>query len=290
MNITVASGKGGTGKTTIAVNLALALAEEGDQKVRLLDCDVEEPNAAHFMDVTPKFYQDVSLQIPSFDQEVCTRCGKCGEFCSFHALAVLPKKVMLFPELCHGCGGCALICPVQAVTEVKRPIGKLDTASLDSSLDFLQGVLNTGEAMATPVIRELKKELEENSVNILDAPPGNACPVIETLRGADFCVLVTEPTPFGLSDLKITVEILSGLNVPFGVVINREGIGDARIRDFCEKEKIPLLMEIPWDRRIAEAYSRGIPFIQELPEFREGFLKLYQQIQELTGSVKVVRS
>ena len=284
MKISVASGKGGTGKTTIAVNLALSLLEE--YEVQLLDCDVEEPNAALFLEMKPEFLKNVSLKNPVFDEETCTLCGKCGKFCAYHAIAVLPKKVLFFPELCHGCGGCEIICPVGAISETERPIGKIEHAKA-GNFEFLQGVLKPGEAMATPVIRELKKKIREDRITILDSPPGNACPVIETMRDSDFCVLVTEPTPFGLSDLKITIEILRSLAIPFGVVINRDGIGDQRTEEFCQKEGIEVLMKIPEDKRIAHSYSLGVPFTYELPEFCARFIAMYQRINELVAGSDV---
>ena len=278
MNITIASGKGGTGKTTVAVNLALSLQDE--MELELLDCDVEEPNAALFLRALPGPHRDVSLRIPVFDEDRCDHCGKCGKFCAYHAIAVLPEKVLFFPELCHGCGGCEIVCPQGAISETTRSIGKIEKAE-DGGLRFFQGVLNPGEAMATPVIRELKKEADPEKLTILDSPPGNACPVIETLRDSDFCLLVTEPTPFGLSDLRITVEILRSLGTPFGIIINRDGMGDEKTEEFCQVEEIPLLMKIPEDRRIAHAYSRGVPFVDELPEYRAEFQKLFKTIEQL---------
>ena len=287
MNLAIASGKGGTGKTTVAVNLALALA--GEQEVQLLDCDVEEPNAALFLDLEPEKIRDVTLNNPIFDQEKCTHCGKCGEFCAFHAIAVMPEKVLFFPGLCHDCGGCELVCPEDAISWAERPIGVLQGAS-KGGLHFIQGVLEPGEAMATPVIRALKKEILQEGINILDSPPGNACPVIEVVRDSEFCLLVTEPTPFGLSDLKLTVSLLRELGRPFGVIINRDGMGDARTEEFCELEGIPVLMKIPEDRRIAQAYSKGVPLIEDLPEYRERFLELFEKLEKLvTGTTQEVK-
>jgi len=282
MKIAVASGKGGTGKTTVAVNLALSLAENG-HTIQLLDCDVEEPNASLFLNIVPTRIRGVYLKNPVFDKERCTYCGKCAEFCQYNAIAVLPERVLLFAELCHGCGGCSLVCPEKAITEKEREIGKIEKAET-KGIEFIQGVLNVGEAMATPVIRELKKETKEGRTTILDSPPGNACPVIETVRETDFCILVTEPTPFGLSDLKITVEVLRSLQVPFGVVVNRDGVGDDRIEKFCQREKIPLLLKIPESKELAHAYSRGVPFVEVLPVFKEKFVKLYKDIQEQEGT------
>ena len=284
MNIAIASGKGGTGKTTVAVNLALALAEE--QKVQLLDCDVEEPNAALFLDLELEKLRDVTLNNPVFDEEKCTNCGKCGKFCAYHAIAVLPEKVLFFPGLCHDCGGCALVCPEDAISWAERPNGTLQGASKDG-LHFVQGELQPGEAMATPVIRALKREIWEEGVSILDSPPGNACPVIEVVRDADYSVLVTEPTPFGLSDLRLTVALLREMSRPFGVIINRDGEGDNGVEEFCKEEGIPVLMKIPEDRRIAQAYSKGLSLIQEFPEYRERFLELFRKLEKLVKETKV---
>ncbi len=274
MIISVASGKGGTGKTTIATSLALSVGE-----VQFLDCDVEEPNGHIFLKPQINIWLSVGIPVPEVDQSKCTFCGKCAEICEFNAIVVIKKKVLFFPELCHGCGGCSYICPENAIKEVERKIGVIERGNSDK-IDFIHGILNVGEPMAPPLIRQVKKRLHNNSNSIIDASPGTSCPVVEAVKESDFCLLVTEPTPFGLNDLKLAVEMLRKLTIPFGVVINCADIGDAEVEKYCEREDIPVLMSIPWDRRIAEAYSRGIPLIEALPEFQNRFSQLYSTIRE----------
>ncbi|MFX1534017.1 MAG: ATP-binding protein [Promethearchaeota archaeon] len=275
MKIAIASGKGGTGKTTVATNLATSLGH-----VQLLDCDVEEPNSHLFLQsLKLKKTDDVFIQVPVIDESKCTFCGKCAEFCAYNALAVVPKKVLFFPELCHGCGGCTLICPEDAISEEKRSIGILEAGRLES-LEFYHGIMNPGEAMATPVIKALKKKMDPSKPSILDSPPGAACPVIETVRDSDYCILVTEPTPFGLHDLKIAVKIVQSLGIPHGIIINRDGIGDDRVEEYCKEENIPILMKIPDNREIAHLYSKGIIFSQGMSEWKEKFIALYKRIKE----------
>jgi MinD superfamily P-loop ATPase len=290
MRIAVASGKGGTGKTTIAVNLALSIATsscaERPADVKFLDCDVEEPNAAIFLKPTLEHEQDVGLMTPEVDLDLCTYCGRCGEVCAYHAIAVLGEQVLVFPQLCHGCGSCTTNCPEGAIREVLRPTGTVSWGSIpETDIFFGQGEMNVGEAMATPIIREMKHRFitdEDQEVVILDAPPGNACPVVETLRGVDFALLVTEPTPFGLHDLRLAVELATvELNLPVGVAINRDGIGDTGVERFCEEAGIPILMRIPMDRRIAEAYADGITLIRAQPDYRDAFAALYRQISQI---------
>jgi len=274
MNIAVASGKGGTGKTTIAVNMALSLGD-----VQLLDCDVEEPNANIFLNAKMEKSEDVTVMIPEIDKERCDYCGRCSDFCMYNALAVVPSKVLVFPELCHSCGGCQLVCPRDAVSYQERVIGRIEHGHA-KGLDFYHGILDVGEAMVLPVIKALKKKVDNNKRVILDAPPGTSCPVIETIRGSDYCILVTEPTPFGLHDLKLAVEVVKHLYLPFGVIINCDGIGDKKVELYCRNEKIPVLMKIPYSKEIAQLYSKGIPFVNELSVWREEFIKLFKQIQE----------
>jgi len=275
MIVSVASGKGGTGKTTIATSLALSLGE-----VQFLDCDVEEPNAHIFLKSQIDERISVGIPVPEVDKSKCNYCGKCAEVCEFNAIVVIKKKVLIFPELCHGCGGCSYVCPEKAINEVEREIGVIEKGSL-GKIDFIHGVLNVGEPMAPPLIRQVKKHVNSKDA-IIDASPGTSCPVVEAVNGSDFCLLVTEPTPFGLNDLRLAVEMLRKLTIPFGVVINCADIGDEEVERYCGSEGIPILMTIPWDRRIAEAYSKGIPLIEALPEYKSRFSQLYGEIRRLS--------
>ena len=256
MKIVIASGKGGTGKTTLAVNLAAALAAE--EPVGLLDCDVEEPNCHLYLRPSFTPSKAVGTPVPVVDEQTCTGCGLCAAACEFNALLALPAVPMLLPELCHGCGVCAYVCPEKAISETQREIGLIGDGKVDD-IYLRWGQLNIGEARSTPVIDAVKDLSDAPALGtvIIDAPPGVACPAVETLRGADFAVLVTEPTPFGLHDLKLAVQTALAMNIPCGVVINRAGLGDSRVEDFCAAEAIPILLQIPDDRRIAEACSRG---------------------------------
>jgi MinD superfamily P-loop ATPase len=269
MILAVASGKGGTGKTTVSVNLAHMLGS----KVQLLDCDVEEPNAHLFLQAEPKEQAVVTIPVPQVDEVLCNGCGECAKFCEYHAIVSFGTTPLLFPEMCHGCGGCAMVCPKKAIGEIDKRIGMVETA-LAQNITLIQGRLDVGMAMAPPLIRAVKARLQEGMPAILDAPPGTSCPVIATLRGSDFVVLVTEPTPFGLHDLKLAVNMVHELGLPFGVVVNRFGVGDNRVHEFCSEQRIPVLLEIPDDRRIAEAYSRGELIVDALPEYRGLFQSL----------------
>ncbi|MCW4025162.1 MAG: ATP-binding protein [Candidatus Bathyarchaeota archaeon] len=274
MIISVASGKGGTGKTSVAVNMALSVGN-----LQLLDCDVEEPNAHLLLhpEITRK--EPVYTQIPKVDQQLCNGCGECAKTCQFHALFVAAKNVMIFPELCHSCGGCALVCPQKAITWEKHEIGTLNFGKTDS-LELVFGELTVSKPLAIPVIKAVKNQLNPETNVIVDSPPGTSCSFVETVRGSDFCILVTEPTPFGLHDLTIAVEVLRRLSVPFGVVVNRAGVGDRKLYQYCQDEGIQILLEIPYDRRIAELYSRGTAFVLEMPQWKEKFQALYKNIKE----------
>ena len=278
MIISVASGKGGTGKTTVALNLALTL-----QNVQLMDCDVEEPNLHLFLAPREGRTIPVTIPVPTVDEKKCTHCGKCAEVCQFNALAVIKDQVLIFPEICHGCGGCTLLCPVQAIRETPREIGYIQEGNYNG-LSLVQGVLNVGEPMPTPVIRREKELINKNKTVILDCSPGTSCPVIEGIRGSDFCLLVTENTPFGLNDLELAVEMAKALGLPRGVFINREDLGDGKLREYCRRENIPIVGSLPHDRRIAEVYSRGGIIIEELPVYRPLFLSLFEKIQKIVLS------
>jgi MinD superfamily P-loop ATPase len=311
MIIAVASGKGGTGKTTVATSLALAIKSvtrnQGDRGESVnptarhpglaegplfLDCDVEEPNAALFLKPSWNHREEVGILIPEVDYDRCTFCGRCAEVCVWHAIAVVGRRVLIFPELCHGCGSCTLNCPEGAIYEVLHVMGNLESGQA-GPITFGHGIMNVGEAMAVPIIRQLKAKHRsdpDHSVTILDASPGTSCPVVETMRGADFVLLVTEPTPFGLHDLRLTVQVARDeLGLPVGVVVNRDGVGDAGVDKYCTAEGIPILMRIPLDRRIAEAISGGVALTEALPEYRPRFLDLYQQIAAKVARRKEAR-
>jgi MinD superfamily P-loop ATPase len=275
MIIAVASGKGGTGKTTIAVNLALSI-----ENVQVLDVDVEEPNANVFLHATPDHQYEVTVSVPEIDDDKCTYCGECAKFCAYNALAVVNQQVLVFPELCHACTGCEHVCPAGAVRWKDRGVGWIKKGCTREGIELVEGELAIGEAMAVPVIKAVKKEMDAQKTVIIDAPPGTSCPVIEAIHGADFVILVTEPTPFGLYDLKLAVEVVRILQIPFGVVINRDGIGDKRVDDYCKKEDIPILLRVPQDPRIAYLYSNGETCVGEMPTLKEAFSILYDTIRK----------
>jgi len=255
------------------VNLALSIGN-----VQLLDCDVEEPNAHLLLHPDLDKMEPVYSLIPLVNKELCSHCGECSKFCQYNAMFVTSEKILVFAELCHSCGGCAIVCPNKAITWEKHRIGDLKFGSV-GDLALVYGELEIGKPMAVPVIKAVKNQIKEGKDVILDSPPGTSCPFVETVRGSDFCVLVTEPTPFGLHDLKIAVEVLKKIGIPFGVVVNRAGIGDKSVYDYCREESIRVLLEIPYQRRIAELYSRGVPFSLEMPEWKEKFQALYGEIR-----------
>jgi len=285
VQIAVASGKGGTGKTTIATSLALSLASLA--KVRYFDCDVEAPNGHLFL--KPAFSESTQavVRIPQIQTEKCTACGRCVDVCQFHALAKVGKNILVFPQLCHGCGSCTWNCPENAIVEVPNPIGTLERGLTLENIEFFRGQLTISEPMPTPVIRQLKK-LEHaipNVIDIFDAPPGASCSVVETLRGVDFALLVTEPTPFGLHDLKQMLGILRDMNIPAGIVINRDGIGDDSLKDTLREYRIPILLRVPFDRTLAENLAAGRTLVDVYPEYRDTLRELYRQITESVGGM-----
>jgi MinD superfamily P-loop ATPase len=278
--VSVASGKGGTGKTTVAVNLALSL-----DNVQFLDCDVEEPNAHIFLKPEIKESKPATIPVPTVDESKCNYCGKCREVCAYNAIAVFPEdenrrgSVLIFPHLCHGCGGCSLLCPQNAIKEMDKEIGLIEIGE-SGTIQFLHGKLNIGEIMSPPLIKQVKNHMDFSRTVIIDAPPGTSCPVITTVKGSDYCILVTEPTPFGLNDLILAVEVLTRMCIPFGVIINRSDIGDDKVEKFCRVKKIPILMRIPFKKEIAFWYSRGIPMVKEKREYQERFQKMFNHIEK----------
>ena len=283
MILAVASGKGGTGKTTVSVNLARVIECE----VQLLDCDVEEPNAHLFLKGEKIREEVVTVPVPQVDESLCDGCGECGRFCQYNAIVSPGGTALVFPEMCHGCGGCARVCPANAISEIGRRTGVIETTQT-GNITLIQGRLDIGVAMSPPLIRAVKARLKTDCFTILDSPPGTSCPVIAALYGSDFVVLVTEPTPFGLHDLRLAVDMVREIRIPFGVIINRAGIGDSRVHSFCDREKIPVLLEIPDHRQIAEAYSRGKLVVDTLPEYRHLFVTLYDTIGHLMSDGKEV--
>jgi len=276
MKISVASGKGGTGKTTVSVNLARAFAGE----VILADCDVEEPNAHLFLKTSGHSEKIIGIPVPEVNEDLCNSCGECAKICQFSAIVTFGTAPLVFPEMCHGCGGCTLVCPTKAISEKDRRIGVVETSKMDN-IKLITGRLDVGVALAPPLIRAVKNAIPEGSAAILDAPPGTSCPVIAAIRETDVVLLVTEPTPFGLNDLELAVDMVSELKLLFGVIINRVGSGDDSVHDFCKKESIPILMEIPDDRQIAENYSRGILMVDALPQYKKIFENLIEKITEM---------
>lgn len=276
MIISIASGKGGTGKTTVATNLAVSLGGN----VQFLDCDVEEPNAHLFLDPDIQEVRTVTTPVPQVDEEKCTLCGKCAEICQFKAIVVIGETVLSFHELCHSCGGCMEVCPEKAISETERELGLIEKGYRDG-LQFVHGRLRVGEAMSPPLIREVRYYQDDNKIIIIDAPPGTSCPVIAAMKGADFVLLVTEPTPFGLHDLELAVGAVKVLGIPSGLVINRADLGNDKVKQYAKQERIPVLLEIPFDRRIAESYSKGELIVEAMPEWKERFLELYNRIEQI---------
>jgi len=289
MRIAVASGKGGTGKTTVAVNLAVAASMAGN-RVQLLDCDVEEPNCHIFLSPDFQRQETVRIPVPAVREKDCSRCGICGQVCAFHAIFPGPKRVLVFPELCHGCGACSYLCPEKCIEEVPRPIGVIEegTASLDGrEIMFAHGALNTGEALASPLVKEVRKKALAHSLVIVDSPPGTSCTMVQSVKGSDLCILVTEPTPFGLHDLLLAYETAVKLGVPVVAVINRSDIGDDRGEHFCESHGIPVIMRIPLDKRLAKMYAEGRILVTSSEEYAQMFRVLHAKVLEALQNLGV---
>ena len=282
MKIAIASGKGGTGKTTIATNLACSIARIG-KTVQYLDCDVEEPNGHIFLKPDIEETQNVTIGVPEVDTEKCDGCGKCGQLCQYSAIICLKDTVMTFEQLCHSCGGCMAVCPQAAIKEKQRKIGIAEFGRSDG-IYYGAGRLDIGAIQSPALIKHVKRKAINNSTVIIDVPPGTSCPVIEAVKGVDFVLLVTEPTPFGLNDLKLAVGMVRELKIPFAVVINQSDLGDDQVQQYCDGENIQIILEIPNDRRIAEAYSVGKMIIDVLPEYKKDFADLYESVsQRLKG-------
>ena len=278
MVISVASGKGGTGKTTVATNLAQSIGSG----LQLLDCDVEEPNAHLFINPSFEGLETVFLPVPEINEEKCTYCGKCADICQFKAIAVVNENVLVFDELCHSCGGCWEVCPESAIQEGNRELGVIQKGH-SNGIEFIHGKLRVGEAMSPPLIKKVRSFQNPDKLTIIDAPPGTSCPVIASMKDTDFVLLVTEPTPFGLHDLKLAVGAAQMLNIPLGLVINRFDLGDDKVGKYARQNSLPILMEIPFDRQIAEAYSRGEMLVELIPEWKDRFLGLHHKIEKLIG-------
>jgi MinD superfamily P-loop ATPase len=277
MRIAIASGKGGTGKTIVATNLAATLAEN-DSPVTYLDCDVEAPNGHIFLKPEITHRETVTTPVPEVDEVKCTRCGRCGGFCQYSAIVCLGSGVLTFPDLCHGCGGCSLVCLEGAIREIPQVIGEIEKGG-SGAVQFVQGRLRIGQAVVAPLIRAVKRHLPRTGIAILDAPPGNSCPMVETIRDADLVLLITEPTPFGLHDLRLAVETVRLAGLAHAVVINRVGLGESDVRQYCDRAGIPILLEIPEDRRIAETYSRGELAIRTIPAYADWMRALVERMR-----------
>lgn len=275
MRVAIASGKGGTGKTIVSTNLAVAAAHRGLRTV-YIDCDVEEPNGQLFLKPQITSSKTVGRLYPKVAAEKCRLCGLCGQICQFSAIVCIGEKVLVYPELCHACGGCNLVCPSGAIVEAVEQTGTVQ-AGTAGAIRFVQGTLRVGEVMSTPLIREVKRESCSEDLVILDCPPGTSCPVIESVRGSDLVLLVTEPTPFGLNDLTLAVEMVEALHLPLAVVVNRAGAGDRKTYEYCEHRGIPIWAEIPDDRHVAERYSRGMLAWEAIPEFRVAIEQILDQ-------------
>lgn len=281
MKIAIASGKGGTGKTLLSTNLFYTLQQD-NQPVALIDCDAEEPNDREFITGELLNTDIITQKVPVIDAQKCTFCGKCKEYCSYNAIVMLKPAsfIEVVEDLCHDCGACLAACEYDAITEKDKDLGQVSTFNVGHNSRLIEARANVGVYSPVPIIKKAIKQPENGETLILDAPPGISCPFIATVEDADFVLLVTEPTPFGLNDLKLSVETLEQLNKKMGVIINRSGLGDRSVYQYLHEKNLPLLMEIPFDKRIAEAYSKGKLITVELPEYRKAFAELYQKVEQ----------
>lgn len=281
MNIVVTSGKGGTGKTTFAVNFAYFLAESG-LNTHYFDCDIEEPNGHIFLIPEINNKEKTSVMIPEVIEEKCIHCSECSSKCQFNAILSIKSDLLVFPELCHSCGLCIEICPENALKEGKREIGEIEEGKSFHNLKFSHGILNVGEVRANPVIEHVLSKIDKkNPLNIIDSPPGTSCPVVETISHGDAVIIVTEPTPFGLHDLKAVVEIAKGMNIPSGIIINKAGKEYEPLNDYIEYEELPVLGKIPEDRKIASTYSSGRLILKSIPSYRGKFIQIVKNLEKL---------
>ena len=284
MKIAIASGKGGTGKTTVAVNLAFLISHEiPEEQVTLVDLDVEEPNSGLFFNRNPVYSEVVTRIVPRWDYKKCTFCGQCNAVCNFNAIARLPEQILIFPELCHSCSACIDLCPENALTPVKRKIGTLIHCK-SNGLDFIESKLEIGEPSGVSLIKQTKEYLGRRfygeSLYIFDCPPGNSCPVIESVKGVDFVILVTEPTPFGLSDLKIAIKTMKRLELDYGVVINKSMTGKDPVRKYCLQNDVFILGTIKHSRALAKRSANGEVIYSRFPDFRKELNSIYVNIRD----------
>lgn len=280
--IAIASGKGGTGKTTVSLNLFYTLQKSLDQKIQLVDCDVEEPNIKLFTKGELKSKSDVNIKIPVIDKDKCVYCGDCATACSYNAILFVKSisHIVVLEDLCHGCGVCSYVCnQPNVIIEKDKKLGEVNTYKLENANELVEGKIEIGSALAVPVIAKTLNSTDDKALRIIDAPPGTSCPVMETIKDVDYTVLVTEPTPFGLNDLKLMVETMRKMKGRFGVVINRAGLGDKAIYEYLKNENIPLLMEIPFDKNLARIYSEGKIMVDEVPEINHKYLQLFENIK-----------